>query len=242
MKQLLITIAVLLGVISAQAQQGTIEYKMTMSGQGQSNVSTSKMQFASGKVRLETNLAMPGISHKQVMLMLPDKPNTMVMLNEASKTYTEVTTKSAANDPNAAKVTVKVVGKEKLQNLNCTHIVVTMSNRPMDMWTTKDIAGYEGMMGYWKSSMSGGNDQMYNELKKAGAEGFVVKTQLKNPEGGMTMDLVKYDTKPVSAAVFTIPSDYKKGVSFDPEKIKNMTPAERRKAMEQMMKQYGGKQ
>ncbi len=242
MKQLLITMIAVLGAISAHAQQGTIEYKMTMSGQGQSNVSTSKMQFASGKVRLETNLAMPGMSHKQVMLMLPDKPNTMIMLNEASQTYTEVTTKSAANDPNAAKVTVKVIGKEKLQNLNCTHIVVTMSNRPMDMWTTKDIAGYEGMMGYWKSSMSGGNDQMYNELKKAGAEGFVVKTQLKNPEGGMTMELVKYDTKPVSSAIFAIPSNYKKGTSIDPDKIKNMSPAERRKAMEEMMKQYGGKQ
>lgn len=239
MKRLSMLLFALLGILSAQAQQGTIDYKMTMSGRGQSSVSTSKMQFSAGKVRMETNLAMQGMSHKQVMLMLPDKPNTMIMLNEASKTYTEVNTNSASKDANLGKVTVKVIGKEKMQNLNCTHIVVTMSNRPMDMWTTKDIAGYEGMMGYWKSSMSGGNDQMYNELKKAGAEGFVVKTELKNPEGGMTMELVKYDTKSVPASVFSIPSDYKKGVSFDPEKIKNMSPAERSKAMQEMMKQYG---
>ncbi len=233
---------VLLGTMSAQAQQGTLEYKMTMSGGGQNNVSNSKMLFSNGKIRMETALNMPGFTHRQVMLMLPDKPNTMIMLNEASKTYTEVNTKSAAKSTDMGKVSVKMVGKEKLQNLNCTHVVVTMSNRPMDIWTTKDIAGYEGMMGYWKSSMGGGNDQMYNELKKAGAEGFVVKTQMKNPEGGMTMELVKYDTKPVAATVFNIPSDYKKGTSFDPEKMKNMTPEQRRKAMEEMMKQYGGKQ
>jgi hypothetical protein len=109
----------------------------------------------------------------------------------------------------------------------------------MDMWTTKDISGYENMLAYWKSSISGGNDQMYTELKKAGAEGFVVKMQI---PGSMTMELVKYDAKPVSASVFTIPAGYKKGTSMDPEKMKNMTPAERRKAMEEMMKQYGGKQ
>ncbi len=241
MKQFLTLTLALAGAISVQAQQGTIEYKMTMSGQGQSNVSTSKMQFASGKVRMETSLNMPGMSHKQVMLMLPNKPNTMIMLNEGAKTYTEVNNNSVPKDPNAAKVTVKVVGKEKIQNLNCTHIVVTLSNRPMDMWTTKDIAGYESMMGYWKSSMSGGNDQMYSEMKKAGAEGFVVKTQMKNKEGGMTMELVKYDTKPVSATLFNIPADYKKGTSIDPNKIQNMTPAERKKIMEEMIKQHGKK-
>ena len=107
------------------------------------------------------------------------------------------------------------------------------------MWTTKDISGYENMLAYWKSSISGGNDQMYTELKKAGAEGFVVKMQI---PGSMTMELVKYDAKPVSTSVFAIPAGYKKGASVDPEKMKNMTPAERRKAMEEMMKQYGGKQ
>ncbi|WP_298349083.1 DUF4412 domain-containing protein [Runella sp.] len=236
MKQLLILSLSILITLSAVAQQGTLEYKMILSrGQEKGMVSASKMMFSGTKIRVETNMAIAGTTIKQAMLMLPEKPNVITMLDESSKTYREVSTGQKTMD----KVTLKVVGKEKIQNFNCTHVIVTTQNRPMDMWTTKDISGYENMLAYWKSSISGGNDQMYTELKKAGAEGFVVKMQI---PGSMTMELVKYDAKPVSASVFTIPAGYKKGTSMDPEKMKNMTPAERRKAMEEMMKQYGGKQ
>ncbi len=236
MKQLLILGLSLFLTLGVMAQQGTLEYKMTMSrGQENGMVSTSKMMFSGSKIRVETNMAIAGTKIKQAMLMLPEKPNVMTMLDENAKTYREVSTGQKTMD----KVTLKVVGKEKIQNFNCTHVIVTVQNRPMDMWTTKDISGYENMLAYWKSSISGGNDQMYTELKKAGAEGFVVKMQI---PGSMTMELVKYDAKPVSTSVFAIPAGYKKGASVDPEKMKNMTPAERRKAMEEMMKQYGGKQ
>lgn len=236
MKQLLILGLGMLITLSAVAQQGTLEYKMTLSrGQEQGMVSTSKMMFSGSKIRVETNMAITGTTIKQAMLMLPEKPNVIIMLDEKAKTYREVSTGQKTMD----KVALKVVGKEKIQNFNCTHVIVTTQNRPMDMWTTKDISGYENMMAYLKSGIAGGNDQMYSELKKAGAEGFVVKMQI---PGSMTMELVKYDAKPVSASVFTIPEGYKKGAAVDPGKMKNMTPAERRKAMEEMMKQYGGKQ
>jgi len=236
MKQLLILGLSLLFTFGGMAQQGTLEYKMTLSqGQEKGMVSTSKMMFSGSKIRVETNMAIAGTTIKQAMLMLPEKPNVITMLDENTKTYREVSTAQKTMD----KVTLKVVGKEKIQNFNCSHVIVTVQNRPMDMWTTKDISGYENMLAYWKSSISGGNDQMYTELKKAGADGFVVKMQI---PGSMTMELVKHDAKPVSASVFTIPAGYKKGASVDPEKMKNMTPAERRKAMEEMMKQYGGKQ
>jgi hypothetical protein len=236
MKQLLILGLGMLITLSAVAQQGTLEYKMTLSGgQGQGMTSSSKMMFSGSKVRVETNMAIAGTTIKQAMLMLPEKPNVITMLDEKAKTYREVSTGQKTMD----KVTLKVVGKEKIQNFNCTHVIVTTQNRPMDMWTTKDISGYENMMAYLKSSIGGGNDQMYTELKKAGADGFVVKMQI---PGSMTMELVKYDAKPVPASTFTVPAEYKKGAAIDPEKMKNMTPAERRKAMEEMMKQYGGKQ
>lgn len=236
MKQLLILGLSLFFTLGVMAQQGTLEYKMTLSrGQENGMVSTSKMMFSGSKIRVETNMAIAGTTIKQAMLMLPEKPNVITMLDENSKTYREVNTGQKTMD----KVTLKVVGKEKIQNFNCTHVIVTTQNRPMDMWTTKDISGYENMMAYLKSGIAGGNDQMYTELKKAGTEGFVVKMQI---PGSMTMELVKYDAKPVPASVFTIPAAYKKGASVDPAKMKNMTPAERRKVMEEMMKQYGGKQ
>ena len=242
MQKFLFFILVVLSANWAAAQQGTIDYKMTMSGVGKGTASTSTMSFSGGKVRVETNINMQGFSHKQVMLMLPNKPNTVTMLDAAAKTYSEISTNSTAKDAGLGKTSVKIVGKEKIQNLNCTHVVMTIGNRPMDIWTTKDIAGYENMLNYWKSSISGGNDQLYNELKKAGAEGFVVKTQIKNPEGGVTMELVKYDAKPVAASAFEIPAGYQKGSSLDPEKMKTMSPAERKKMLEEMMKKYDKKQ
>jgi hypothetical protein len=237
MKKIMILALNLLVVTGVWAQQGTLEYKMTMAGKGQGSgmLSESKMMFSGNKVRVEARINVGGASIHQVMLMVPEKPNVITLLEETSKTYRELSTSQKTMD----KVALKVVGKEKILSFNCIHVVVTVQNRPMDLWTTKDISGYENMLAYWKSGLSSGNAQVFNELKKAGADGFVVKMQI---PGSMTMELVKHDSKPVAASVFDIPAGYKKGASIDPEKMKNMTPAERRKVMEEMMKQYGGKQ
>lgn len=113
MKQLLILGLSLFLTLGVMAQQGTLEYKMTMSrGQENGMVSTSKMMFSGSKIRVETNMAIAGTKIKQAMLMLPEKPNVMTMLDENAKTYREVSTGQKTMD----KVTLKVVGKEKIQN------------------------------------------------------------------------------------------------------------------------------
>lgn len=243
MKRTLLLLYTGLLSVTTYAQQGTIEYQTTISGGPQPMTSNSTMSFSNGNIRIEASIPIPGAAKpmKQTMLMLANKPNTVYMLNDASQTYTESSTeKPAKTDP--IKPTVKIIGKEKIQGLNCTHALVNMGKMTMDVWTTKDIAGYEKMLSYWKTARNMGGDDLYNELKKSGADGFFVRLKNSSVSGGMTMELVSYNPKPVSAALFEIPKGYKKGASFDPEKMKNMSPAERQKLMQEMMKQYGQKQ
>ncbi|WP_234733726.1 DUF4412 domain-containing protein [Tellurirhabdus bombi] len=243
MKKISFLLIALLLAPFVQAQQGSVEYKISMKSGNQNINSSSVMYFSNGNVRTEMSIPLPGAPKpiKQTMLLLTSKPNTVYLLNEATKTYTENATNTASKT-NPGKITVKVLGKEKIQNMNCTHAVVTTDKGNVEVWTTKEIPGYEKLISYWSSSKNFGVDNMYSELKKNDAEGFFVRMQNNAAPGGMVMDLVRYDTKAIPASQFEIPKDFKKGMSYDPEKMKNMSPAERQKAVEEMMKQYGLKQ
>lgn len=238
MKRTLLFLYTCLLAVTASAQQGTLEYQTTISGGPQPMTTSSTMYFLNGDIRIDMAIPLPGGSTpmKQTMLMLGKQPNTVFMLNSRNQTYTEASTGKSGSIP-TVKPTVKVVGKETIVGMNCTHSVVTMGKTIMDIWTTKDITGYDKMQSYWKSNQPIGGENLYQELKKAGAEGFVVRTQNKAVKGGITMELVRYDPRPVASSLFEIPKGYKKGASFDPEKMKNMSPAERQKLMQEMMKQ-----
>jgi hypothetical protein len=232
MKKLLFLVPALLLNAFAWAQQGTVEYKMTMSQGNESRTTNSTMYFSNGNVRTDINVPMPGASKpmKQSILMLASTPGTVYSLNDASKTYNETSTAQTPKT-NPGSVTVKVVGKEKVQNLNCTHAVVTFDRGSMDIWTSKDIPGYEKLLSYWRANSNFGGDNMFTELKKSGAEGFFVR--MKN--AGITTELVRYDTKPVDASLFEIPKDYKK--RDHKSAYGSMTPAERQKLLESFKKQ-----
>ena len=240
----LITAFCLLFTLPAWAQQGTIEYKMTLgNGGAQGMTSSSTMYFANGNVRTDATITLPGTARaiRQSVLMLTSSPKTMITLNEANHTYTETdmgTTKGGTE----GKTTVKILGKETVQNMACTHALLTFGKGGMEVWTTKDIPGYESLASFWKTSRNFGSSDVYSELVKNGADGFFVKMKPAGGKGGMNMELVRFDPRPVSAALFAIPKGYQKTEGFDPEKMKNMSPAERQKMMQEMMKQYGGKQ
>ena len=76
---------------------------------------------------------------------MPKGKNSMYKLNEKNKTFTE----SSLNGEKMEKDlnhSIQVVGKEKVAEYNCVHLKVTTNqNQITDMWTTKDIAGYETM-------------------------------------------------------------------------------------------------
>ncbi|GAA4409963.1 hypothetical protein GCM10023187_34000 [Nibrella viscosa] len=226
------------------AQQGTVEYKTTMMGGPQAVSSTSTMYYAKGNVRTEINVALPGVSRsmKQTILLLANKPNTLYMLNEANRTYSETSLKDAEKATGAQNITVTVIGKEKIKNLNTTHAEVKIGQGTMDVWTTKEIPGYADMQALMRANRSMGNANLYEELKKKGADGFFVRMATSTGRGEMLMELERYDTKPVAASLFQIPSDYKKVDAPDPAGMMNMSPAERQKFMQEMQKRQKSRQ
>ncbi|GAA4465651.1 hypothetical protein GCM10023189_46590 [Nibrella saemangeumensis] len=244
MKQLLIFVAALLSSSLSWAQQGTVEYKTTMMGGNQSVSSTSKMYYANGNVRTEVNVALPGVSRpmKQTVLLLANKPNTLYMLNEATKTYSETSLADAQKTAGSQKITVNVIGKEKIRNLNTTHAEISMGQGTMDVWTTKEIPGYAGMQAMIRSNRSMGDENLYNELKKKGVDGLFVRMATSTGRGEMLMELERYDTKPVAASLFLIPKDYKKVDAPDMQRMGNLSPAERQKLMQEMQKRQKSRQ
>ena len=243
MKQLFSVLTALFYSVCAFAQQGTIQYKITLGNSEKAITSTSTMYFLNGSTRVEANIPMPGSGKpiKQTVLMPASKPNVMYNLDDANKSYTETTVSPSATKD--VKATVKVLGTETIQGLSCKHLSVTMDKTNMEVWTTKDIPGYEKMMSYWRSNPAMSSNSFYNELKKNNAEGFFVKTKTNGMRGGsMVMEMVSYNTKPVAASLFSIPAGYKKEAGFDPAAMEKMSPAERQKMVEQMMQKYAPKQ
>lgn len=219
---------------STLAQDMYLEYRLTGPVNG-----TSKMYTSAAGMRVEADMTMPQMGPvKNVTIVRADRPNVMISYTDKSKTYQEINTKSAGVE--TVKYDVKVVGKERVGAYNTTHTMLSVNGKPsMDMWTTRDIPGYENLMKLTKSLGTMGSENLYRQLETSGAGGMMVKMK---PLGGngMTMELVKAERCSNPASLFAVPAGYTKS-SFDPAKLQKMSPAERQKAMQEMMKQYGGK-
>ncbi len=217
-----------------KAQDMYLEYKMSGPVNG-----TSKMYTAAAGVRVEADMTLPQVGPmKNVTLMPARQPGTVITFNDRSKTYTETNAKAATAE--ATRFDVKVIGKEKVGAFNCVHSTLSLNGKPsMDMWTSRDIAGYESLMKMAKALGPMGSENLYRQLEAKGAAGMMVRMQ---PAGGngMTMELVRAERRSNPASLFAVPAGYTKS-SFDPASMKTMTPAQRQKAMQEMMKQYGGK-
>ena len=226
--------------LTTLAQQGTLTYKMT--GVGPKPTKTT-LYFADGNFRAESEVPLPDNPKKkmtQVVLFRNDKPNTMVVLNNAAQTYTEIATKRMTN---SLKTNVNVIGREKVNKYDCTHSVMTVATGgksfQTDYWTTREIAGYEQLTAFWRNN-TGMNDA-YETLRENGADGMTVKMTTNRGGKAITMELDDYSKRKVSPKLFEIPAGYKKGASFDPAQLQKMTPAQRKEFVEGMMKQQKGK-
>ncbi|MGZ4060910.1 MAG: DUF4412 domain-containing protein, partial [Bacteroidia bacterium] len=187
----------------------------------------------------------------KVNIVKSDKPATVYSLDDKNKTYNVTEAKNETNPAtsNSADYTVKIVGKEKVGNYNCTHAIVTKGTQANEYWTTTEIPEYEKYVKARSGNKFTGSSGEYDALVKNGAGGFMVKTLTKDQRGGtFTMELVKLEKKDLAASMFEIPADYKEMTStptgvpgmpnIDVNKIQNMTPEERAKYIEDMKKQY----
>ena len=235
------------------AQNGAMfEFKITST---QGATGSIKVYYSSPGCRTEMQINVPQFPNggfAKTSITKSDKPTTSYSIDDKSKTYTIIETKPATptTTGNADDYTVKIVGKEKVGNYNCTHAIVTKGTQSNEFWTTTEITEFE------KYSKTRGNNKFmgtggeYNALVKNGAGGFMVKTLTNDPRGGIfTMELVKFEKKDLVASLFEVPADYTEMTgtptavpgmpNIDVNKIQNMTPEERAKYIEDMKKQYG---
>lgn len=213
------------------------EYKMT----GMTNKPViSKMYSKNGDLRTDVTMDIGGSLMQTTTLMLKSKPNVTLVFNSMNKTYTE--TKSSANAI-IKNFDIKVLGNEKVGNYNCTHVRMSANGKSWDMWYSKDLPAVNFPL---TSSDAASSQKMLAQLKSKGITGMPVKVAFLKPNSttaAVTMLLTKFEQKTLNAALFTIPAGYtKNSVSFDAEKMKSMTPQQKKEMIMKMMKEQQLKQ
>jgi hypothetical protein len=208
------------------------EYQMT--GIGDKSV-ISKMYSKNGDFRTEVNMEMGGRQLSSISLTLKSRPGVTMVFNSMTKTYTE-TKMNAETSVKNFKITV--LGNEKVGKYNCSHVRMTADGKSWDMWYTKDLPSFSFPIGNIEGS---GTQKMIDQLKSKGITGMMVKVAFLKPgtnTATMTMELIKYEPKTLDASLFAIPAGYKKSsVSFDADKMKSMTPEQKKEMMMKLMKE-----
>ena len=244
--------------------EGEITMKMTMrEGSG-----TGKAYISKVGARSEIDMQTAKMPLKMVTLMKFANPDLMYLINDATKTYSEMDLKklkeqTAKYQGQKSRDTWKLqkLGRETVNGYSCEHVLLTRtdgSKSESEWWTTKDIAGlsYDTMRGLVRRQ-DASDEGVAKALKDAGADGFVVKMVTRekgDPNPLATMELTKAERKSVPAALFEVPAGYTKqegmlgaaSVMSSPEQqekirkaMENLTP-EQRKQLEELMKSRQG--
>ncbi len=168
---------------------------------------------ASGEARVEMNLAaMMGVSGGSPMIGIShaSKPTYSIILDDQDKTYSlNIIDTSLINSGN--KYTVTKIGNETVGGYPCVHARLTSSGRnkmDMDIWTCMSVPGYSLMEKMMTTSKSMVTPDMFNALKRAGADGYFVKIEVKNKDISSEMLLTKVEQKNLAASLFAIPAGY----------------------------------
>jgi len=246
MKKIALSTMMICLVISQVLAQGYyIEYKLTGDG---GMAGTTKSYTQGGNYRAEIEMSggqMPG-GFKLVSLTLKDNPQKSYQLNETSKTYTEVDISSAlAHEKDSTEYTVTLVGKEKIDGYNCTHVIAQRIGYPNqeEFWVSTEVLNYKMYMGVKSKYTSEG---LFKALAKAGALGFPVRTKVTERGKSMQIDLVKAEARNNDPALFSLEGYTKSGIAGsgttgsqeDMKRIQNMTPEERQKFIDELRKQH----
>lgn len=238
MKKILISLVCLISFSTkVYCQDGFVmEYVMEIGDPKNPMKSTNKIWQSAVGTRLESDMNIPGLGPKKTVMLMPkSNPDFMYTIDDAKKSYTEIKTldDTIANED----FTIEIVGQEKVAGYNCTHAKIKTKEQVMDVWTTKDISGYkEFYNATWVQSAAKGAGKAFASKE---LEGVMVRMKGGTKEASFTMELVKFEKGNFPKAMFEIPAGYTKGMSFDPAKIQNMSPEERAKMMEELMKHYG---
>ncbi len=244
MKFTTLLLAVLLSY-GAFAQGFYFEMKMSSSKQG--DMGNMKVFSQDGNTRSEIHMGTPMGAIDMVALNLKSTPNLVYMVNEKDKTYseTDATKSSQWKDNSQDEYEITVLGKEKVNGYNSTHVKVKRKDSKIEeeMWTSTEIPDY-GSFEMAKTKFTG-RVNLIKALKEKGVEGFPIR--IKTAAGGndMQIDFVKAEKRSNPSSLFSI-SGYTKsanaaigGIDMKEamQKMQNMTPEERKAFIEQMKQQ-----
>ena len=220
-KIILVTTSVIIFCCSNLTGQNgtTFEYKIS-SNKGASGSIKTYFSSPGSRVEMQMNMPQAGAAGGTTLttIVKNSTPAMVNILDDKNKTYisTEIPKKAITGEDNR---TVKVIGKEKVGNYNCIHVIVTEGTKSREYWTTTEIADYEN---YTKANantkfIGSNNDQ--DILAKNNAAGFVVKMISKDANGvEQTIELVKTEKKDLSTGLFEVPADYKASAITAPAK------------------------
>jgi hypothetical protein len=216
-------LSILLGIVLAAAPafaqfEGEIDMKITAQGGvvGKGRVFVSKLGS-----RTEMDMETARMPIHMVTLVRFATPDVMYLINEKSKTYSEMDTKKAREQGasivgDKGAYSVKKLGTETLLGYSTQHVLLSRpgDKSEMEVWTTKDLLGlnYETMKGLMRRG-SQDEGSMMKALKDAGAEGFFVKmvTREKGRTSPLTtMELTKAKKKSLPVSMFEVPAGYTK--------------------------------
>ncbi len=251
MKKLLFLVSLLCCLSgSAFAQfEGEIQMKITAAEGG----GTMTMFVGKNAIKTEMNLSAEKMQMQVASLMKMDNPNIIYIINNKSKSYSEIDLKEMekmAQGMSPTKDTYKVqkLGKEKILGYECDHVRVSDSDGDMEMWIAKGILDYDTFKKFNQGQQA---DGLEKALKDAGVLGMPLKQITRKGTAEQTvMEAVKINKSKLPASTFEIPQGYKKtegglmgaGMDMMPEEakaqlresMKNMSPAEKKQMKEAM--------
>jgi hypothetical protein len=240
----------LLGCLAQQgfSQGYYFEFKMT-SDKANGNVKTWS-QNGNSRSEVSMNIGDPDYApmtnHVVVALTLKDNPNMVYMLDVDKKNYSEmdVSKRPDAKDaPDDYEVTV--LGKEKVNGYNATHVKVKnkKTNQEQELWTTTEIPHFSEFEKV-KSKYTG-SENMTKALAAKGAEGFPVRIVVNEAMGSAKLDLVTAELRTNPSNLFSL-AGYTKSAGAGGmdrqqlmQQLQNMTPEQRQQFIEQMRQQQG---
>lgn len=250
MKKITLSILMIAALAAQALAQGAyIEYKITGTQAGVTG--TTKTYAQDGNTRTEFSMASPQMpmGFNRVTLTLKDKPKTAYILNEKLKSYSEMNLSGNTDredDPNEYEVTV--LGKEKVNGYNCTHIKLKMKTSSVEeeMWLSTEVVNYKA---YESVKNKYTNTGIYKAFAAKGVSGFPVRTKATEQGGSMQIDLVKAELRKCDASLFSL-AGYKKEEAAPAgtmpaelqemaKKLQNMTPEERQKMIEKLREKSG---
>jgi hypothetical protein len=207
---------------------------------------TTKSYTLNGNTRSEANIVIGTMPNPMntVSLTMQGNPGIVYTLDEQHKTYSEMSV--AGRDKENEDYEVTVLGKEKAGVYNATHVKVMdkRTQKVTEMWLSKDIPNYASFASV-KTKYLGG-EKLFAQLKDKGADGYAVRILMNDERTGqIELALVKAERRNIDESMLSL-DGYTKGTSaapgkpggIDPEQIKNMTPEERQKFIQDMKAKY----